>query len=775
VPDDEPYRLLADRAGTVWVGTLRRLWRITADGTGWSVAPFELFPDRPGTRARVQCLREDPAGAVWVGTHNHGLFRIGKDGRLDHRSTDLPESFFVRDLYFGEDGSVWTAFLGGVAVFDGPPFPGEPVAVFGKEKGLSIDTASLLAGRDGSVLVATTTGITEIRRGPAGGWSVGPTLDRRSGLPGDMVSWLLRDPQGNLWVSLMMRGLAKIPRSSFSRLAEAEEPGTAIVDLTRDRDGRVVALASRGATSLSALRVGGEPAGWFPLSLPSSMGYVGWAGHQKILCDSRGTWWIAVGGGVLRYDDPRRLGPARMAHPPDAVFSIPQGLPGGDAFTVGEDTHGDVWMSVQPEREGVSSVSRWIRATGRIETFSIAATGTRSLVGAFQPLRDGSMWIEFLDGRLVRHRQGRFQPIPVDARPEDQLGGLYADAAGRLWRSGRAVFACDHPEADEPRFTRRDIATGAWILSMTEDTHGRMWLGTNQGLLRHDPATGTTRRFTAEDGLPGNIIGLCARDDAGTLWFSDQSGLARLEPGPDPPTPAATARLREVRIAGEPIPLPANGATSLGVITVPPDRRRLAVEFFAVHHGPGAPPRFEYRLEGIDAAWSPPTADRSVQFAHLSPGTYRFLVRAVADDGSTKTPPASIGLHVLAPLWQRAWFLGLVAVTMGAAGYTAYRVRVLRIVAAERIRTRIATDLHDDIGSSLSQIAILSQIAHRQVGAAGTPPPEALQRITSVSGELIDAMSDVVWAISRAGTRCPRSCTGCGASRRSCSPTARSC
>ena len=76
-----------------------------------------------------------------------------------------------------------------------------------------------------------------------------------------------------------------------------------------------------------------------------------------------------------------------------------------------------------------------------------------------------------------------------------------------------------------------------------------------------------------------------------------------------------------------------------------------------------------------------------------------------------------------------------------------YRYRVAQLVAIERVRTRIATDLHDDIGASLSQIAILSELAR---GEADTRPETAntLDRIATTSRELVESMGDIVWAIN---------------------------
>jgi signal transduction histidine kinase len=124
------------------------------------------------------------------------------------------------------------------------------------------------------------------------------------------------------------------------------------------------------------------------------------------------------------------------------------------------------------------------------------------------------------------------------------------------------------------------------------------------------------------------------------------------------------------------------------------------------------------------------------------------MVRAVTQDGKTSERPAVIQFRILPPIWQRWWFVSLAAMLVGLAAYRFYRYRVARLIELERVRTRIATDLHDDIGSNLSRIAILSEVATQQVDKADAPVIEPLSLIAATSRELVDAMSDIVWAIN---------------------------
>ncbi len=747
VPEhDSPHRLLVDGAGDLWVGTMDRLWRVTTAGR-----EHHAHPVTGELHSRVQCLAADPEGNVWVGTHSDGIYRVGRGGRVDHCPWQTRGAWFVRDFHFPGDGTVWVAHLGGVAIFPGPPF-GEPAPqarIYGNDEGMEIDTTGFLPRGKDAVLVGTTAGIIEMRRAGSA-WQVGPRLDRRSGLPSDSVASMARDTAGTLWLGMTRRGVVKLLQNGFATFDGIEGPGSILVDLTTDRAGRMVVLATQGAKALTAYAPDAEGREPIPVKLLSPVSYVGWGGGQKWLVDRRGTWWIATGDGVLRYDDPRGLGVRRLANVPDAVYGLAQGLSGNDAFILAEDVAGDVWISATAERPGTSTLSRWSHTTERIETFPESVTGSKSLARRFLQTRDGTLWILFLDGTLFWFRQGRLEPVPGWAASGIDAGEMYEDRSGRLWMLGSSVHVCADPRSAQPQFVASDLggeARGGVFHCAVEGVDGRMWFGTDHGVLRMDPVTGALRRFDVEDGLVGNSIHLCERDGTGRLWFSDIGGLSRYDAQPDTPRVLEPARLREIQVAGEPVPLPSTGATSAGVLTIPPDQRRLSVDFFAVHYGPGPPLRFQYKLER-DAEWSVPAGHGRVQYADLAPGRYRFLVRTVSEDGRPSDAPASISLDVLAPVWRRGWFLAMALSLAAGLVYVGHRVRVARAIAVERVRTRIATDLHDDIGSSLSQIAILSQVASRDSarGAAGTSA--ALQRITALSGELIDGMSDVVWAIS---------------------------
>jgi signal transduction histidine kinase len=504
-----------------------------------------------------------------------------------------------------------------------------------------------------------------------------------------------------------------------------------------DQEGKLCAVAERNSVSC----FDGRRFHSVSPSVPSYVKYWGWGAGQLTFQDHTGKWWVPTGQGLFRFPKTAtfaQLGRVR----PEAVYDARNGLP-GDIFRLFEDSRGDVWIATQAAG-GNGLLMRWERATGMLRNVA-----TSLLAYAFAEDRAGNVWIGF-NGALARYCRSRLQFFEAPKVIHHyEVRALHLDREGRLWVACRnGVVRVD--SADEtPQFTTYTTANGLSsneAQCVTEDLWGRIYVGTGRGVDCFSPRMPLyIRHYTKADGIAVGNGMRAFRDHKGALWFGTPLGLSRLEPQPERPRTPPPILISALRVQGVPRRISPLGETAISGLKLGPNQNQIELEFVGLGFGTGEALRYQYRLEGADTAWSQPTDERRIDYASLSPGSYRFLVRAVASDGLMSATPATVEFAIAAPVWQRWWMRMLLMIVSGAILYSLYRYRVSRLLEMERLRTRIATDLHDDVGSTLSQIAILSEVASR--GARTEEQLEWLSEIADLSRESVDSMSDIVWAI----------------------------
>jgi signal transduction histidine kinase len=430
---------------------------------------------------------------------------------------------------------------------------------------------------------------------------------------------------------------------------------------------------------------------------------------------------------------------------------VANGLPSARVTPSFEDSRGDLWMTAYVGSD--YRVVRWQRSTGRFHQHPEADSQLVSLRGpAFAEDGAGTVWLGSSRG-LARYRDGRFTNVGMgDGNRIVPVTALHADPRGRLWvgTRGAGLYRSDDPAAERPRFTAYAVADGlssATVWCLTSDHSGNLYAGTTRGVDRLEPESGRFKRFSVADGLAGSEVITAFRDRDGALWFGSFTGISRLtaQPHVDHAPPAVWIGGLRIRGVAQPLDLLGQPHVSMGRLA--PHQSQVQIDYFGLSPASAELLTYQHQLEGAHSAWSAPTPDRTVNYAELAPGSYRFLVRAVDADGQASRLPASVTFAILPPLWKRGWFIGSLALLATASGYSVHRYRVKRLFEMERLRTRIASDLHDDVGSSLTQISILSEIVRTRLANPGAPIDDPLSRIGTLSRESVDSMSDIVWAI----------------------------
>ena len=170
--------------------------------------------------------------------------------------------------------------------------------------------------------------------------------------------------------------------------------------------------------------------------------------------------------------------------------------------------------------------------------------------------------------------------------------------------------------------------------------------------------------------------------------------------------------------------------------------------FTAVNLTDGYNNQYFYKLEGIDKDWVAAGKRYFANYANIPPGDYAFYVKAKNNDDVWSIKPAKYSFSIAAPYWKQWWFIVLCAAAAAGIIYFVYRQRQERIKQLEEMRSRISRDLHDDIGSTLQSISVMSEIARMKTKSLLPEIEPAIEKIGNTSREMIDKMNDIVWAVN---------------------------
>jgi len=789
--------LYRDRSGVLWVGANGGLFRLAETG-----GEVRFQPAETGRLDDIFALAEDQMGSLWIGTPG-GLVRRSPDGRIFHYAIKPIDGHDrVWSLLTDRDGNLWVGHDAGL--FRLKPAPPSRLRI--AEFGLRIDgpgrnhsrffnrqsefrnpqsaigdagevrwyttadglahnvVKAVLQAADGRIWIGADGGLSEFDHGRFRSYTTA------QGLSNNSIRALAEDRAGNLWLATYDSGVMRLARDAFTTYSEADGlGGIQIRQIFANRQSELYVISSNRLISLFDRQsfTTARPKRFAP---PRNSGNSGHDGEVIALQDHHGEWWVPTREGLHRFAQVNRLEQLAQARP-KAVYTTKDGWVGSKVRQLFEDSRGDLWIGARLPGRGV--LTRWERATGTFHQaleFDLESQPSFDVPMVFGEDQAGSLWVGFwhdvqspygygdfkvkgLHGVLARYSAGRFKLFTLtDGVPGSPITALHCDQAGRLWfgTSRHGVGRIDNPASERLSFIAYTSAEGLVsddVTAITEDLFGRIYVGTTRGLDRLDLTTGQIKHYTTADGLASEAITAALRDSTGALWFGTDQGLSRLTPEPSRPASPLPILINGLRIAGAPYALSEFGQTEVSGLEIGPEQNNLSIDFSSLNFDDDEEARYQYRLEGADRDWGPLTDQRLVNYAQLSAGTYRFSVRAVNRD-DVAGRPAVVAFTILRPSWQRWWFVLLAATAVGLSLYLIHRYRVQRLLELERVRLRIATDLHDDIGSSLSRIAILSEVVRQRLGETNRQVDEPLSTIASSSRELVDSMSDIVWSIN---------------------------
>lgn len=777
--------LLEDSRGVIWIGhDTGEISCYTEDGFAVVKTP-PLWSDAP-----IKDFAEDERGDLWVLNQPGDAMRL-KDGFIGHPLPLMGDNPFVnprvvkdsqqrtyvvrngvvarltaagyqpmdfgdpsaRPYYAGlaaaHDGQLWLLGEGKVRKWGGTNWTTD----LGAFPQPDASVTAMLETSSGRLVVGTLQfGL--FVHDPEAGWF---QLNRSNGLPQDWVCALTEDRERNLWVGTG-GGLALLRERKVTMHSPPDDwQGRPVYSITRAHDGSIWAT-TEGAGVYHLVGNNwthyGEEQGLANLFVWSVLE----DGQHRIWA---GSW----GGGLFRLEQGRFVANTNLIPASDPVVALK------------ESPQGTIWIGT-----GTGLLRMRNDTVERFASLGGAAAGD---VRVLETGVGGEMWIGTQGAGLGRIKGGQFKSFQTtNGLAGDFILSLCCETNGTLWIGTLDQGLCRFKDGQFRTINTAQGLPANIVYHIEDDQMGNLWFNSPIGLYRiskqqlNARADGQTIKldvlsYGKAEGMAtlagtGGFTPSGFRAPDGRLWFSTARGIAVVAPKAARPNPVRPpVWIEDVFVDGQSVPInrnPLAGAargkttSARSFVMLQPGRHLMDVQFTGLSFTSPERVQFKYQLEGLDGDWTEAGTRRRVTYPFLPPGNYTFRVIACNSDGLWNETGDSLTIILQPYFWQTWWFKALLIVVSAALLALVFFLesrrrlrrkleRIARERELERERARIAQDIHDDLGASLTRIGMLSQSA---VGDLDDLPraTSSLNQIYETARDLTRAMDEIVWAVN---------------------------
>lgn len=378
---------------------------------------------------------------------------------------------------------------------------------------------------------------------------------------------------------------------------------------------------------------------------------------------------------------------------------------------------------------------------------------TDNRIRKFFKSKTGTLWITTSKSGLGLWREKpspafiyfNHKPGAENTLTSNNISDVIEDEKGFLWVS---TYGGGLHRFDQVRNEFHHIAASNNLLEgLQVDHHGNIWMISNGNLHKYDPKRKSYTSYTLPDlERKGGVKGKIFKDRKGKLYVAGLNYFISFHPD------SVQEAVSQPKVYLTDFFIFNNSQNHLlwqNEVKLNYKENYFTIDFAAPYFAPGTGVQYAYKLEGFNEDWVNVGERNYVSYSNLEGGEYVFKVRATNTPGVWNSEYASIKLVVVPPFWKTIWFYIVSGLLTIAAILLLYRYRINELIKRQAIRNKIAQDLHDNVGSTLSSISVYSQVAkiyHQQ--HKENDLQHTLERISATSSEMISELNDTVWAIN---------------------------
>ena len=744
------HALFQDQEGTIWVGTDLGISILRGD-TLVTPSSVKLLNNET-----VTSITEDNEGNYWFGTEAKGAWMLREDGELISLNEMRGVSMrWVDTIYSSDDGTVWIGSREGMARIRN----GE-IIYHDVSNGLPDNRIRHITGDSfGRVWIGTFAGLVKYENGNL------TVYDQSDGLLDEKIQTITIEDRNRIWLGTET-GVSLFDGRNFENYTRAEGvPATIVNSSMLDHEGNMWFGTLGGGLCIYV----GDYFQSFNIENGLTNNVI-----TGFIEGPEGDVWVATyGGGVLRYD-------GETFHPYDES----DGLIDNIVFAFLLDSEDRLWIgtregisiyengefnTVPKERfpfgmvrkiyEDVENDEFWI-ATYESGVIQLQEDGyiqhhvengfLNNTVMDIKRDDDGNYWFATYGGVAIYDGEEFEYLTMADGLPSNGVIHIHIDENGDKWFSTFNGVAKYDGENIQRLYQseQSDLITYFTI----QDQHRGYWVGTNRGLYQLHPEElleaetrleqlQSFRVYNKNQGLITNELNAGASYLAsdGTIWLGTVEGLSHFYPGQirridSPPG----IEFEEIMVGGRTV-------NPTGDHQFDNDENFVQISYSGLSYEAPVQIFYEYRMRGLDQGWQI-TNERTIRYPSLSPGEYQFQLRAYNADGVPSEKVARFSFDIAYPYYLQWWFFLLILLIIIGLALFSYRFfKVKKQVDIERMRVQIASDLHDDVGSSLTELAL--QTDFLQAGTVNNEIKKTLRQLGEHSRKIVNSLDDIVWSI----------------------------
>ncbi|MEI7811483.1 MAG: PAS domain S-box protein [Ignavibacteria bacterium] len=461
---------------------------------------------------------------------------------------------------------------------------------------------------------------------------------------------------------------------------------------------------------------------------------------RSVLEDSDGSIWIGTNDEGLSNVDTRTGRVTRYSYEGNGKNKLSNDL----VMAIVKDREGYVWAGTDDGLNRFDSVTKSFTVYKNNVRDSLSLSHNQILSLAVD--KQDNLWIGTYGGglNLFDRKSGKFRhflnnPGDLNSISANEVPSLLIDKSGAVWVGTSGGLNKFIPETNKFIRYKHDMTNvnsiSDNIINSILEADGAIWIGTNTGLNRYDEQSRTFRHYTIEDGLPNNYICGIVRDDKGELWISTNKGLSCFDTKKQSfrnynvldgiqgnvfnPGSCNSGRSGKVYFGGinglnvfDPDQITVNTSVPKILITgFRPFNRKIklsdsnyymnlisngqnvklrynenffTIEFVAIDYINPIKNQYMYKMEGVDIDWVKSGERRYATYTNLSPGSYKFRVKASNNDGYWNKEGITVHIRIFPPFWKTWWFVSLIAFIVAVAVYRLYQWRITEITSRHR-------------------------------------------------------------------------------------------